>query len=169
MSKPIAFLALFLAMASPGAAQLLPAVPLVPVPSLKLDTGLLGFLVTAGREVEVTVTEIVPGAKSRVRITFRDASERTLSTNEGVLERGKPVAHALPIVAAERRTKVRATVLITPLTATLGTPITVVEDIDPLNLTIEPRIICAASLPGGRIDPVLPMCDDVVPNVILAP
>jgi hypothetical protein len=169
MSKSIALLFLCVAMAAPAAAQVLTAASLLPgADSFKLDTGLLTLFATPNRLLEVTVTEIAPGAKSRVRITFRDASDRALSTDEGVLERGQPVVHALPIDIVERRVKVRASILITPLTGS-GTPVVVVEDIDPLALTIEPRVMCAMSLPSGRIDPVLPMCGEVVPSVILAP
>ena len=124
---------------------------------VRLDTGLMTFFTGNERSVSVTVTEVGPlTAESRVRIVYRDASDRILLSDEAVLKRAQPVQLELPLLMSERRVQVRASITIFGLMGSVRSPIVRVEGIDTGSLTVQPHIDCSA--PAGLDGPVLPDC-----------
>ena len=124
---------------------------------VQLDSGLMTFFTGNDRSVSVTVTEVGPlTAESHVKIVYRDASDRILLSDEAVLKRGQPVQLELPLLMAERRVQVRATITIFGQLGTVRSPIVRVEGIDGGALTVQPHGDCSA--PAGLDGPVLPNC-----------
>lgn len=123
-----------------------------------LKSGLHSFF--EGHIVRLTATQLGPlAASAQVRIDFRDATDRIVARTEGVLQRGSPVMLDWVVRRGERPTQVRATVSITTATGDPSTAAVVLEDIDPLGLTIGTRVVCSEGPPAGRDSPqTLPNC-----------
>lgn len=124
-------------------------------PGQRLDTGV--FTVFGGHELAITVTDVgAPEVTSFVRIRVLNDKERVLFTADRSLKRGQPARLELPFGRDFDRALVRVSIQITGTPGRLSSPIAVVEDIDPLSRTLVIRGTCAP--PGGRIDPVTPIC-----------
>jgi hypothetical protein len=132
---------------------------------VQVDTGLLSFFTGDGRAVKVTVTGLGGRAvQSHVRIVYRDASDRVIAREDGLLTRGGPVTFELPLDMAQARVQLRASISIVGTAGRQSRPIVVLEDIDPGSLAIEQRISCAP--PASREGPVTPYCPEVVVSQI---
>ena len=130
-----------------------------------LHTGLLGFFTGAGRAVRVTVTEVGGRTvQSQVRIVYRDASDRVVAREDGVLTRSRPVTFELPLLMADPRVQLRASISIVGVAGRASQPIVVLEEVDHGSLAIEQRISCAP--PASREGPVTPYCPEVVVSQI---
>jgi hypothetical protein len=109
----------------------------------------------------VTVTELgARGVTSAVRVIFYDPEDRVIFRGEGVLQRGQPVHVELPLDMSGPRVQARASIRLVGQVERNTLPVMTLESLDPLTLTIEPRILCAP--PAGRQGPVLPLCPEVV-------
>lgn len=104
-----------------------------------------------GHVVRAIVTEVGPrAATALVRIDFRDHTDRVLARTEARLLRGEPVILDWKVTRSQRPVLVRATVTVITTGGETSTPMTVLEDVDPLSLTIGTRVVCNAGPPSGR-------------------
>jgi hypothetical protein len=150
-------------LAAPVAAQ-----TVAPSSGIQLETGLHTFFSGTNRFIQVTVTELGgTDVTSTVRVTFFDANDRPIFRDGGTLERGRPVRLELPLAMAQPRVQLRATIRISGLAGRNTAPAVVVEDVDPLSLTIGTRISCAP--PIHRQGPVEPYCPEVVATSFVVP
>jgi hypothetical protein len=132
---------------------------------VQMHTGLLSFFTGAGRAVKVTVTEVGGRTvQSQVRIVYRDATDRVVAREDGVLTRSRPVTFELPLLMADPKVQLRASISILGVAGRPSQPIVVLEDVDHGSLAIEQRISCAP--PASREGPVTPYCPDVVVSQI---
>ena len=130
--------------ASPGVAQTVVLTSPQVYPGILIQTGLLAFITGPGRSAEVTVTELgAVGARSTVRVTFYDATDRAIFRGEGELQRGRPVHVKLPLNMPERTVRLRASILIVDRAGQKTLPVTVLESVDIDSFAIEERVSCA--------------------------
>lgn len=107
-----------------------------------LTTGLHSFY--RGHVARTTVAEIgARTATSRVRIDYRDDSDRLIARKEGVLSRTVPVRLDLELAGDVDLVQVRVVITIIGNRGDLRIPVATLEDLDPLSLSVEPRVFCS--------------------------
>jgi hypothetical protein len=142
-----------------------PASAQTTIDTIVLRSGLHSYY--AGHGARVTVTEVGRRvASSQVTIVLRDAADVVVARTSGVLQRAVPVTLDFRVRGDERSlTQLRAVVTIVTETGGGAEPVTVLEDLDPLSLSVEPKVLCGPPS-GSEGRQTAAMCDGWVVTVV---
>jgi len=106
-----------------------------------LMSGLHSFY--RGHVVRATVAEIgARTATSRVRVDYRDDDDRLIARKEGVLTRTSAVRLDLELAGEADLVQLRVVITIIGDGGDVRIPMALLEDLDPLSLSVEPRVFC---------------------------